>query len=687
MEEEKPIETSKYTPYRLPSYSASFEPQERSVSDLYGQLSTLTRSLNEKEAEKCFEELIGRVGQRQFSWTAQATLMNVSGDETSEESSYNDSSSISTTQFSTQSDSGVKREEIHLDPIVPYNMMLTMYSRTKDADKFFAILNTIGESGIQPDIYTYNTLFKLRANRGELEELLTLATEMIESNVKLDVVSYNILIEALGEKGWSPVPIIGPFGGFSGISSANRVLEMMSRLKIRREPRTYELIINAMFRLDLCEEVLELWDEMLLRGTLPTAELCSTVMKAYYRLGRPSEALTIWNRVQPILLDYINHLEGRDEVRTTARPRRLRSGSASWDPILPTSRTENILLDIMVESGDVLAVFQVWQLFRRADITPLANSCAALMEVYLDLGDYASGLNVFEWMGHVGITPSPRALAARIALLAHHNEAQNAIHSRDPAYSPNSVLNSFPTTQRMYTLDQVTTTRIRAVWKSIRTLDPDFHSPQMATFEAAFIAFFSNQDFDEVIQVFKQLDTTIRSRHIPDTSPEPLSSETETTSTDSQSKIEEKSKAAGPRKVAPNDRDGTWKPKVRVQRHKPPLRGRLEISFLVLVLEACRLSSMSFAERMEIVNAVEELRSFLDLTPSQEYVALFKNCLEKIDSMPINRAAADSKWQMTVGGPDMLKQVAKSQPKFVPNSWNIAIPSPKVLLNEDDEYN
>ena len=437
---EKFLEESRYRPYREPATLASSSSRDSPEFRLFTDLSALTRELKVSDAEKCFEELVLVVGNRQTFWSSGSQALKGDGSfNTDYRSKYSDDSYLDDVGDGNMADGA--EGDFHLNPIVPYNLMLTMYSRTKNANRFFAMLHRLNEIGISPDIYTYNALFKLRANRGELEQLLQLATDMLEQNIHLDVVSYNIIIEALGAKGWASVKTMGPFGGTSGIASAHRVLQIMSQLKIRRDARTYELMFNALFKVDLCEEIVELWNEMLLRGTVPTSEACSTVMKAFYRLGYPDEALDIWQRLKSILLDYIRHLEDKGSeaaVRTLAMPRSKSTSRAekAWDPILPTARTENILLDIFKETGALTAFFETWHLFRRADINPLSNSCAALMEVYLDIADYRSGLNVFRWLEHVKISPSPRALAAHIALLAHQSASSSTSHSAASSSSP-----------------------------------------------------------------------------------------------------------------------------------------------------------------------------------------------------------------------------------------------------------
>lgn len=585
-------------------------------------------------------------------------------------------------------------------PIVPYNMMLTMYSRLKNADKFVAILNRIHSAGIAPDIYTYNALFKLRANRGELELLLTLAVDMIQENIPLDVVSYNILIEALGAKGWAHVAPIGPFGGGSGIACAHRVLNLMSRQRIIREPRTYEVMFNALFKVDLCEEIVQLWSEMLQRGTLPTAEACSTVMKAYYRLGQPDHALAIWFRVKNILMDYIRHLEGTNSelIRTQAVPQfhKTALSPGSWDPLLPTARTENILLDIFKEQGQLTAFFETWHIFRRANINPLASSCAALMEVYLDLADFKSGLNVFEWLHLVKIQPSPRLLAAHISLIAYQSISK---------YEKASGLN-YGTPQDMIirptSLDHGSLSIIRQEWMALRSMDSTFHPPQFSTFEAVIASFHFAQDYIGVFDAFKIMmeglisrSPTARAAYLASIAAEEQNVADDKNNSPKQelevkkeaqnfnSNSERSSEPKGPHKHHKNHH---WGKMIRSIRHVPPLRGKFSIETLILVLDAHKRAKSWYGTDSKLLAQIELARQILGLEATQDY--LFAKTLSVLDQPsaappdPEPESTEEPKsyadWKITsVGSTELLNSVKKAtQPRFVPTSWNIAIQGP-----------
>lgn len=614
-------------------------------------------------------------------------------------------------------DEGDEDSSLGLDRIVPYNLMLTMYSRTKNADKFFALLPQIESAGLAPDIYTYNALFKLRANRGELEELLQLATDMLEQNIRLDIVSYNILIEALGNRGWAPSPAIGPFGGHSGIASANRVLQMMSRLKIRRDPRTYEVMFNSLFKVDLCEELLALWDEMLLRGTTPTAESCSTIMKAMYRLGRPEEALAVWHRVKNILVDYIRHLEGKGDngVRTDAIPRiRAKAlSSGSWDPVLPTSRTENVILDIYKELGQPNLFFETWHLFRRADITPLSNSCAAIMEVYLDTGDYVSGINVYQWLERVGIRPTPRTLAVLISLLSNQSASnfmrRNPKQTAKPVPSGPPSFDSIPDTGASdtaspsepaiprillstKTLDVGTMSSIRQLWMSLRAMDTTFHPPQLSTFESVIVAFYSAHDYIGVLDAFKVVQETILSRS-PAALAAPSSRDMGHSST-------------GSHDYANYDHYSNGRtPIVRDVRHAPPLRGTIDIGSLSLVLDSHRRAQYSYGSLSQrLPEDVERVRMLLDLEASPDYERALGPDAEEflgadllsssdhgaVNSDSVSHSSQDTQnsghWRLNVSESSKLfsKLKTASQPRFVPTAWNIAFPQPKIVKEDQD---
>lgn len=610
-----------------------------------------------------------------------------------------------------------------MDRIVPYNMMLTMYSRTKNADRFFKILSIIEKAGISPDIYTYNALFKLRANRGELEQLLQLATDMLEQNIRLDVVSFNILLEALGNSGWAPSPAIGPFGGHSGIASANRVLQMMSRLKIRRDPRTYEVMFNALFKVDLCEEILQLWDEMLLRGTPPTSESCCTVMKALYRCQRPDEALKLWYRVKNILVDYVRHLEGKgvDFVRTHARPR-LQNQTGSHigaleqsDPILPSLRTENIILDILKEAGRINAVFETWHLFRRADITPHANSCATLMELYLDIGDYNSGLNVLEWSEHVKIKPSARLISAQIALIG----CQSALDSKKRAdimrSGPNITHNSHRRSEenRRYgisteenndeesaapsilltprNVDVGAMSRIRQGWMALRALDTTFHPPQFLTFEAVIVSFYYAQDYIGVLDAFKVMQESLISR-----SPAALKAPNvgvDVSSTEAHPTSGYASYSNPPRNTIQ-----------RFARHTTPLRGTISIENLVLILESHKRAQYSYGSiSQRLPEEVESVRILLGIQSTSRYEAALGADADELwgesisdehnplakpsfldDTGEHSTSYGQTRWKLTTAGTSQMFAELKTtpQPRFLPTSWNIAIPKPTITREE-----
>lgn len=617
---------------------------------------------------------------------------------------------------SLEMDSDVDGASLGLDRLVPYNLMLTMYSRSKNADKFFALLPQIESAGLSPDIYTYNALFKLRANRGELEELLQLATDMLEQNIRLDIVSYNILIEALGSRGWAPSPSIGPFGGQSGIASANRVLHMMSRLKIRRDPRTYEVMFNSLFKVDLCEELLALWDEMLLRGTTPTAESCSTVMKAMYRLGRTEEALAVWHRVKNILVDYIRHLEGKgdDGVRTDAipRPHAKALSSGSWDPVLPTSRTENVILDIFMEQGQLNLFFETWHLFRRADITPLSNSCAAIMEVYLDIGDFVSGINVFQWLERVGIRPTPRSLAVLISLLSYQSVMNYA--RRNPTPPPKAApsgppsFDSIPETGAgdaapstavthpklsfsTKTMDLGTLSSIRHLWMSLRAMDTTFHPPQLSTFESVIVAFYSAHDYIGVLDAFKVMQETILSRS-PAARAAPSSRDLN-------------DPVVGSPDYSSNSASKVRPPIARDVRHVPPLRGMIDIASLSLVLDSHRRAQYSYGSLSQrLPEDVERVRILLDLEPSPDYERALGPDAEEFLGTDILSTSAygamvpdsashsshDSQnsghWRLSVSESSKLFSKVKNtpQPRFVPTAWNIAFPQPKIVKEDPD---
>lgn len=727
------------------------------------------------------------------------------------------SSSLSATSESGSAVMDETEGDFHLNPIVPYNLMLTMYSRNRNADKFFGILQRLNEVGISPDIYTYNALFKLRENRGELEQLLHLATDMLDQNIPLDVVSYNIIIEALGNRGWAFVKAIGPFGGSSGIASAHRVLQLMSQLKVRREARTYELMFSALFKVDLCEEIVELWNEMLLRGTVPTAEACSTVMKAFYRLSHPDEALSIWQRLKSILLDYIRHLEEEEEktasaggspaVRTLAMPRTkpLSRAENSWDPILPTARTENILLDIFKETGQLNAFFETWHLFRRADINPLSNSCAALMEVYLDIADYRSGLNVYQWLQHVKIQPSPRTLAVHIALLAyqsasspssspmrfsrlssasssssdstaHHSTATSSIpepmeqtpspgHSSPPPRLHHQHQQSEPRIVHPEisdkTVDPGSLSRIRQEWMSLRALDSSFHSPQLSTFEAVIAAFYYANDYIGVFDAFKVMMESIYSRTPPalsaptkniSSSSDSSSSSPSPPSDSSRHSSQQNGQRRGNRlhrqqharrtpesgqEVAPPpsppvaasdapNHGGSAENKtqsevrnrtyshhhhhphyhyhhhhpIRELRHVPPIRGVLDISSLVLVLESYIRSKSFYDTNTQLLEQIEIIRRTLDMETTSEYETAMRFASSDfvLPQQQMSHEALANElndesgevdplkpWKFTsVGSSKLFSALKKSphQPRFIPTSWNIAIPSPPIPKDE-----
>lgn len=686
------MDAARYRVYsEIPRSSSSVDSSDR-VNQLRVDLQKLTRDLKVKESEKCFEELVGLIGNRDQIWTSPLSAVESGiGSESLNRFDYSEEGVLSEDAESVSNESGLdgNLETFRLAPIVPYNMMLTMYSRLKNASRFMEILNRISEAKIAPDIYTYNALFKLRANRGELELLLKLAVDMIEENVRLDVVSYNIMIEALGEKGWAMVEPVGPFGGGSGIVCAHRVLKWMSRQKIRREPRTYEVMFNALFKVDLCEEIVELWDEMLQRGTLPTAEACSTVMKAYYRLGAPDRALKIWLHVKNILMDYIRHLEGLDSssIRTKAVPRfqALQHSPGSWDPLLPTARTENIVLDLLEEAGQLNAFFETWHLFRRADITPLANSCAAIMELYLDIGDYRSGLNVFEWTEHVKISPSPRLFSANIALLAY---ASFSGHQKG-----NGPMGDLSERLQIRTsdLDHGTMSQIRQRWMALRALDNSYHPPQFSTIHAAIISFYSANDYIGVFDAFRvMMDALISrsptARSAPNSSVEPISDlENRASKRENGNPLsktdygfQSTTTESEPSKI--HHRAHT-KQKTRSIRHVPPLRGHIGIETLILVLEAYSKAKSWYGADPNLLAEVELARQVLNLEPTQDYA--FAKTLTALDSpvapQPSNESNAPDSiapWTITsVGSTELLNTVKKSkQPKFVPTSWNIAIP-------------
>lgn len=620
-----------------------------------------------------------------------------------------------------------EENSLGFDRIVPYNLMLTMYSRTKNADKFFDLLQKFESSGLSPDIYTYNALFKLRANRGELEEVLKLATDMLEQNIRLDVVSFNILIEALGNRGWAPTPAVGPFGGHSGIASANRALQMMSRFKIRRDPRTYEIMFNSLFKVDLCEELVALWDEMLLRGTTPTAESCSTLMKAMYRLGRSEDALGVWYRVKNILLDYIRHLEGKgdDGVRTSAMPRiRAKAlSSGSWDPVLPTSRTENVVIDMLKEQGQANLAFETWHLFRRADITPLPNTCAALMELYLDIGDYSSGINVYQWLERVGIRPTPRALAVLISLLACQattnymrrnvkSAEQKALESvaglqmesqkasrQNSKPSFDSIPDDDPTKElplslsiTTKSLDPGTMSTIRQMWMALRAIDTTFHPPQLSTFESVIVAFYTAKDYIGVLDSFKVMQETLLSRS-PAALAAPSSPDLAIGSMVTQ------------HQYAADNLNQSKPLIVRSLRHAPPLRGNVGIESLALVLDSHRRAQYSYGSLSHrLPEEVERVRMLLDIEPSANYERALGPDAEEFFSADLfsnsdfgasssehgsSNASQESQslgsWKLTTSESSKLfaKLKKNPQPRFVPTAWNIAFPSPTIVKEDD----
>ena len=698
----------RYRQYRsVPNDSPTVISVDR-VSQLSSELTTLCRELKTENAEKVFKELIELLGERNGFWAARAR-------ELANQPKSNRGLFDAVDTFLTDSlyhvgvdAENTEEEGLEIDRLIPYNQMLTMYSRTKNADKFFELLQKMDSAGVSPDIYTYNALFKLRANRGELEELLQLATDMLEQNIRLDVVSYNILIEALGTRGWAPSPAIGPFGGHSGIASANRVLQMMSRLKIRRDPRTYEVMFNCLFKVDLCEELVALWDEMLLRGTTPTAESCSTVMKAMYRLGRSEEALSLWYRVKNILHDYIRHLEGKgdDIVRANALPRQRAKAvaSGSWDPVLPNARTENVILDIFKEQGQGTLVFETWHLFRRADVTPLPSSCAALMEVYLDIGDYSSGLNVYKWLERVAIRPTARVFAVLIALMASQSAATNlhipppSIHT-SPRSTSTASFDTIPeeddavditasTAPKLLispkTLDASTMSGIRQLWMGLRALDTTFHPPQLSTFEAVIASFHYAKDDIGVLDAFKILQETFKSRS-PSALVAPSHHDINVIS-------------------ASSHLDGDAQRITRGLRHVPPLRGTISIENLTLVLDSHRRAQFSYGSlNQRLPEDVERMRILLRLEPTSAYERalgsdadelLGSDLLANSDYGPLSldsgtHASQDTQssdhWKLNVSEGSKLFSNLKNnpQPRFIPTAWNIAYPAPPPMDRDD----
>ncbi|XP_049849187.1 uncharacterized protein LOC126318211 [Schistocerca gregaria] len=321
--------------------------------------------------------------------------------------------------------------------VVPYNVMLRLYSRNKEVDKFEELLKEMSRKGIEPNMFTYNARLKLYSSTLEYEKMQDLFDKMLQCFDCVDAVSYNILIAAYSNLGAEKVPV-PKFENLSGFEAAHQILDLASKNR-RISASTYKTMITQYVYNGLLEDAKKIWNAALKNPHIQmNSYLYTAAIQLYTELGDWESCMKIWNRYK-YLLEW--HPPGDERHLYKKYIQRIEYGpetecekpvghyvAVKKQIMRPTSYTEIILLRCCFKFKEFGQMLKIFGAFRSGSVYPHVTSCSMAMHAYYEIGDIESGIKMFKRLYRMKASFSSQLSQISIKTILVSDKIEENIH-------------------------------------------------------------------------------------------------------------------------------------------------------------------------------------------------------------------------------------------------------------------
>ncbi|KAM3136824.1 hypothetical protein pb186bvf_011083 [Paramecium bursaria] len=290
------------------------------------------------------------------------------------------------------------RDKAQIQPtIVTINTLIDQYFKNNMKDKAWKVFETLKQSQIKPDNFTYTTLINgLKNNRDGLD--LRLAFQLFEEYKQFnnpDQIIYNCLLDACINAG--------------DLSKAFLLLQEMKNTKsIQLDEITYNTLIKGCGRKKKLNEAIQLFEEMKSLGIKPNRISFNSLLDSCVKCNRMNIAWRYFEEMRKqygifpdnftysILVNGIktNH-SNRDELlrAITLLEQIQETGQFKPDEIL-----YNSLIDACVKFNEIQKALQLFKEMKQKQIEPSSVTYGILIKAYGKMNDLNGAFSTFQEM-------------------------------------------------------------------------------------------------------------------------------------------------------------------------------------------------------------------------------------------------------------------------------------------------
>jgi pentatricopeptide repeat protein len=194
-----------------------------------------------------------------------------------------------------------------------FNILLSGWKSTEEAEGFFKEMR---EMGVKPDVVSYNCLVEVYSKGRELDKAYKVVEKMRDEDIKPDVITYTSLIGGLGlvgqpDKAKDVLKDMKEYGCYPDVPAYNAVIrnyciakrlgeayslmdEMVNK-GLNPNATTYNLLFRVFFWWNDLPSSWNLYQRMMKTGCLPNTQSCMFLIRLFKRQEKVDMALHLWD--------------------------------------------------------------------------------------------------------------------------------------------------------------------------------------------------------------------------------------------------------------------------------------------------------------------------------------------------------------------------------------------------------
>ncbi|KAG0168844.1 hypothetical protein DFQ30_004236 [Apophysomyces sp. BC1015] len=304
----------------------------------------------------------------------------------------------------------INTRTVDLEPSL-YRDLVMFFASAGRAEYALEINDIMTKNGVKRDLRMMTALIHKVGRSGDVGKAMDLFNEMVNvEDCQPNIVTFNALIDIHAHK--RPLP------DFEG---ANRIYAMLHEMGLKANVRTFGTLIDMFAKEGDITTVRRLYKDMTANSKIvANPHIFSSLMECFIKNNDRESAISVL--------------------------RILRSTSPHG--VKPTEAIYNILIRSFIRDDDPKSAFELFNLMKKAGLTPDAMTFSPLLSYYADRGDAANAQIVARHMSSKNVEPSPHTYTILLEAYAKANDLEGAERVfrqskqrwRPNAYAFNSLL-------------------------------------------------------------------------------------------------------------------------------------------------------------------------------------------------------------------------------------------------------